>query len=85
MLEHSRRKYRNTLTMEFAWAFHNDHNSISDDVQQNGSAGSQIMSFHSAKSRDFFLNAHAEFIRKRHFHVPLFALTLFAHAKSHHK
>ncbi len=38
---------------EFARAFKNDYNNISDAVQQERSA-SQVMSSHSAKLHDFF-------------------------------
>ncbi len=34
-----RQLYRNTLTTDFARALQNDHNNISDAVQQNQSAG----------------------------------------------
>ncbi len=41
---------------DFARAFKNDYNNISDAVQQERSA-SQVMSSHSAKLHDFFLCA----------------------------
>ncbi len=34
-----RQLYRNTLTTDFAWAFKNEHNNISDAVQQDRSDG----------------------------------------------
>ncbi len=59
-----RQLYRNTLTTDFAQGLQNGHKNISDAVQQNRSA---------------FLNAHAGYrpIRKMHFHLPLFHLTLY--------
>ncbi len=77
--EHSRVRqlYRNTLMTDFAQAFQNDHNNISDTVERDQSAASQVIPSHSAKSHYFFLIHLEEFIRKVHFHLPLYALTLF--------
>ncbi len=50
--EHSR--VRNTLMTDFAQAFQNDQNNISDAVERDRSAASQVIPSHSAKSHDFF-------------------------------
>ncbi len=42
---------------DFAQAFQSDQNNISDAVQRDRSAASQVIPSHSAKSHDFF-NAH---------------------------
>ncbi len=73
---HARQLYRNTLMTDFAQAFQNDHNNILDAVERDQSAASQIIPSHSAKSHDFLMRLE-EFIREIHFHLPLFALTLF--------
>ncbi len=67
--EHScvRQLYRNTLT-DFAQAFQNDQNNISDAVNE--------LFRLIAQSHYFFMRLE-EFIRKMRFHLPLFALTLF--------
>ncbi len=67
------------LMTDFAQAFQNDHNNISDTVERDQSAASQVIPSHSAKSHDFFWYTFffEEFIRKVHFHLPLYALTLF--------
>ncbi len=49
-----RQLYRNTLMTDFAQAFQNDQNNISDAVERDRSAASQIILSHSAKSHDFF-------------------------------
>ncbi len=61
---------------DFAQAFQNDHNNISDAVEQDHSAARQVIPSHSAKSHDFLMRLE-EFICKMYFHLPLFALTLF--------
>ncbi len=47
--EHSRLRqlYRNTLMTDFAQAFQNDHNNISDALEQDQSAASQVIQSHS--------------------------------------
>ncbi len=47
--EHSRLRqlYRNTLMTDFAQAFQNDHNNISDALEQDQSASSQVIQSHS--------------------------------------
>ncbi len=55
--EHScvKHLYRNTLMTDFAQAFQNDHNNISDAVERDQSAAViQVIPSHSAKSHDFF-------------------------------
>ncbi len=54
--EHSRERqlYRNTLTTDFAQAFQNDHNNISDAVERDQSTVGQVIPSHSAKSHYFF-------------------------------
>ncbi len=42
--------YRNTLMTDFAQAFQNDHNNISDAVERDQSAASEVIPSHSAKS-----------------------------------
>ncbi len=49
-----RQLYRNTLTTDFARVFQNDHNNISDAVDEIGPLVSQVLPSHSAKSHDFF-------------------------------
>ncbi len=39
---------------DFAQAFQNDQNNISDAVERDRSAASQVIPSHSAKSHDFF-------------------------------
>ncbi len=61
---------------DFAQAFQNDHNNISDAVNEIGRW--LVKFFHLiAQSHMTFLMRFEEFIRKLHFHLPLFALTLF--------
>ncbi len=48
-----RQLYRNNLMTGFVQVFQNHHNSISDDLQRDRSAG-QVLPSHSAKSQDFF-------------------------------
>ncbi len=61
--EHSRVRqlYRNTLMTDFVQAFQNDHNNISDAVNEIGLLVSQVILSHNAKSHDFFY-AHGVFI-----------------------
>ncbi len=61
---------------DFAQAFQNDQNNISDAVKWDQSAASQVILSHRAKSHDFLMGL-GEFIRKMHFHLPLFTLTIF--------
>ncbi len=49
-----RQLYRNTLMTDFAQAFQNDHNNISDAVERDQSAASQVIPSHSTRSHDFF-------------------------------
>ncbi len=49
-----RQLYRNTLTTDFAQAFQNDHNNISDDVNEISPLVSDVIPSHSTKSHDFF-------------------------------
>ncbi len=49
--------YRNTLATDFAQAFQNDHNHISDAVNDIGPLVSQVLPSHTTKSHDFF-DAH---------------------------
>ncbi len=75
--EHSRVRqlYRNTLMTDFAQAFQNDHNNISDAVERDPLLVK--LSHLVSQSHITFLMRLGEFIRKMHFHLPLFALILF--------
>ncbi len=42
------------LMTDFAQAFQNDHNNISDAVERDQSAAGQVIPFQCAKSHDFF-------------------------------
>ncbi len=61
---------------DFAQAFQNDHNNISDAVNEISPLLVEL-SRPIAQSHITFLMRLEEFIRKMHFHLPLFALTLF--------
>ncbi len=78
MVDHSGRQlYRNTLMTDFAWASENDRN-ISVHCCATRSVHWLVRLCRPiVQSHMTFLNAHAEFIRKMHFHLPLLALTLF--------
>ncbi len=49
--------YRNTLATDFSQAFQNDHNHISDAVNDIGPLVSQVLPSHTKKSHDCF-DAH---------------------------
>ncbi len=68
--------YRNTLMTDFAQAFQNDHNNISDAVERDQSAASEVIPSHSAKSH-FVWCAWRNLFLQNAFPLPLLALTLF--------
>ncbi len=61
---------------DFAQAFQNDHNNISDAVNEISPLLVKLSCL-IVQSHMTFLMHLEEFIRKMHFHLPLFALTLF--------
>ncbi len=76
--EHSRVRhlYRNTLMTDFAQAFQNDHNNISDAVNKISPLLIKLFRL-IAQSHITFLRHLEELIHKMRFHLPLFTLTLF--------
>ncbi len=77
--EHSRVRqlYRNTLT-DFAQAFQNDHNNISDAVERDQTAASQVIPSYSAKSHDFFY-ALGGIYSQNAFPSPIIRINPFSH------
>ncbi len=65
-----RQLYRNTLTTDFAQAFQNDQNNISDAVNEIGPLVSQDLPSHSGKSHDFLMRLE-ELNQQMCFHLPL--------------
>ncbi len=65
------------IQKDFAPAFKNDHNNISDAVQQDRSA-SQVMPSHGAKSHYFF-DAHRGLYLANAFPSPIICMNPFSH------
>ncbi len=65
---------------DFARPFKNDHNNISDAVERSVCWLVRFCHPIAQSHRNFVLRME-EFIRQMHFHLPLFALTLFRTSK----
>ncbi len=63
---------------DFAQAFQNDQNNISDAVERDQSAASQVIPSHSAKSHYFF-DALGRIYSQNAFPSPIICINLFSH------
>ncbi len=63
---------------DFAQAFQNDHNNISDAVERDQSAVGQVIPFQCAKSHDFF-DALEEIYSQNAFPFPFIHINTFSH------